>query len=118
MMNERRIHRYDLLQEKMREGDPVRDVRSTIENILRNGGRVYLVGGAHFLEKNEQPLVLPPAPNSKYGWSLLPYIVAWSQQIAELLQAHAQTVSELPSLSDHVNSEENVPLWQVEGWSD
>jgi hypothetical protein len=118
MMNERRIHRYDLLQEKMTEDDPVKDIRSTIESTLRGDGRVYLVGGVHLLEKNEQPLVLPPAPKSKYGWSLLPYIVVWSQQIGGLLQAHAQTVAEVPPFSDNVNPEENVPLWQAEGWRD
>ena len=118
MMKDKSIHRYDLLQNKMSESDPLADIKSTIENTLRNGGRVYLVGGAHFLEKNDQPLVLPPAPNSQYGWSLLPYIVAWSQQIADLVQAHARTAAAVPPLSDHVNLEEDVPLWQVEGWSD
>jgi hypothetical protein len=118
MMNDRAIHRYDLLQEKMSENDPLKEIRARIESTLRGGGSVYLIGGAHWLENNEHPMTLAPAPNSKYGWSLLPYIVAWSQQIAEFLQAHMESGVAIPPLDDHVNPEEDVPLWQARGWRD
>jgi hypothetical protein len=118
VLSEWRIHRYDLVQARMSEDDPLKDLRPIIERTLRNGGRIYLVGGAHWLGKDDRPLVLPAAPRSEYGWSYVPYFVAWSQQIAEFLKAHVQTGAELPQLAEQINPEEDVPLWQVEGWHD
>ncbi len=118
ILSDLRIHRYDLIREKMCEEDPLRDLRPTIESTLRNGGRVYLVGGVQLVGENERALVLPPAPRSQYGWKYLPYVTAWSQQIAEFLQAHVQTSAEVPPFAERVNPEENVPLWQVAGWYD
>ena len=118
VLTERRIHRYDLLREKMAEEDPLNDLRPTIEKTLRNGGRIYLVGCAHWLGKDERPTVLPPAPRSEYRWNFLPYIVAWSEQIAEFLLAHIQSGATLPQLGDHINPDEDVQLCQVEGWHD
>lgn len=118
ILSDHRIHRYDLLQEKMCEDDPLNDVKSAIERTLHNGGRVYLVGWAHWLREGERPIVLPPAPRSQYGLSYLPYIIGWSQQIGEFLQTYAQTGGELPQLGEHINSEEDIPLCQVEGWRD
>jgi hypothetical protein len=118
VLSERRIHRYDLIREKMSEEDPLKDVRPAIERTLRNGGRVYLVGGVQLVNQGERALVLPVAPRSQYGWNYLPYVIAWSQQVAEFLQAHVQTSAEVPPLAERVNPEENVPLWQVAGWYD
>jgi hypothetical protein len=118
ILSERRIHRYDLIRDKMSEEDPLQDVRPAIERTLRNRGRVYLVGGVQLINEEERALVLPVAPRSQYGWNYLPYVVAWSQQIAEFLQAHVQTSAEVPPLAERVNPEENVPLWQVAGWYD
>lgn len=118
ILSDRRIHRYDLIREKMCEEDPLRDLRPTIESTLRNGGHVYLVGGVHLLPEGERALVLPPAPRSQYGWSYLPYVIAWSQQIGEFLQAHVQASGEVPQLAERINTEENIPLWQVSGWHD
>lgn len=117
VLSDTRIHRYDLVQEKMREEDPLRQVRLTIETTLRNGGHVYLVGGVQLLDEGKHALVLPPAPRSQYGWSYLPYVIAWSQQMGEFLQAHVQSSAEVPAAAG-INSEENIPLWQVGGWHD
>jgi hypothetical protein len=118
ILSERPIHRYDLLREKMSEQDPLKDLMPRIESVLRNGGRVYLVGGVQLLNEGERALVLPPAPGSQYGWSYLPYVVAWSQQLGKFLQAHVETSAEVPRLAEHVNSGEDIPLWKVEGWHD
>jgi len=114
LLSDLRIHRYDLLREKMSEEDPLQEIRPTIEETLRNGGRIYLAGGAKLLEENERAIELPPAPRSQYGWNYLPYVVAWSQELGKFLQAHVQHSAELPQLG----AEENIPLWEVEGWHD
>jgi len=116
ILNDRRIHRYDLLQEKMSEEDPLKDLMPTIERTLRKGGRIYLVGCAHWLQEGEHPVVLPPAPQSHYGWNFLPYLIEWSEEIAEFLLAHVQTGATLPQFGDHINPDEDVQLCQVEGW--
>jgi hypothetical protein len=118
LLSDSRIHRYDLVQERMREQDPLRELKPTIEKTLRNGGHVYLVGGVQLLGEGERALVLPPAPLSQYSWSYLPYVIAWSQQLGEFLQEHVQSSAEVPQLGGRINSEENVPLWQVRGWHD
>ena len=118
ILSDRHIHRYDLVREKMSENDPLGELRPIIESKLRNGGRIYLVGGVHLLGKNDRALDLPVAPHSQYGWSYLPYVVAWSQQLGQYLQAHVQTSAEVPPLAKRINSEEDIPLWQVEGWHD
>jgi hypothetical protein len=118
ILSDLRIHRYDLIRERMSEEDPLGDLRPTIESTLRHGGRVYLVGGVQLVGENERALVLPPAPRSQYGWNYLPYVIAWSQQIGEFLQAHVQASREVPQLAERINAEENIPLWEVSGWHD
>ncbi len=117
-LSDHRIHRYDLLQEKMSEDDPLHDLKQALESTLRHGGRVYLVGCAHWLREGERPVVLPPAPRSQYGWDFLPYIIGWSQQIAEYLQTYVHNGGELPQLGEHINPQEDIPLCLVEGWRD
>lgn len=118
ILSDRRMHRYDLMQERMSADDPLNDLRAMIESTLRNAGRIYLVGSADWLGAGERAVVLPPAPRTEYGWSDLPYSITWSQQIAEFLQAHVQTGAKLPQLPEHINPVEDVPLWEVEGWHD
>ena len=89
-----------------------------IERTLRNDGRIYLVGGALWLGDNERAAVLPPAPESQYGWSYLPYVVSWSQQLAEFLVAHVNNGVTLPEFGKHVYEGEDVLVCQAEGWHD
>lgn len=117
-LSDRRIHRYDLLQAKMSQVDPLNELKAKLENTLRSGGRIYLVGCAHWLREDEQPMALPPAPQSQYRWSYLPYTVAWSEQIGSFLIAHVQTGATLPEFGEHINAEEDIQVCQVAGWHD
>ena len=74
--------------------------------------------GPDAIASYERALALPPAPRSQYGWNYLPYVIAWSQQIGEFLQAHVQASREVPQLAERINAEENIPLWEVSGWHD
>jgi hypothetical protein len=117
-LSDRRIHRYDLLQAKMSQDDPLNELKAKLENTLRSGGRIYLVGCAHWLREDEQPTALLPAPQSQYRWSYLPYTVAWSEQIGSFLIAHVQTGATLPEFGEHINAEEDIQVCQVAGWHD
>ena len=117
ILNDLRIHRYDLLQEKMTEDDPLKDFKLRVEQTLRRGGRLYLVGRVAIGE-GEQATVLPPAPRSQYGWHGLPYSNAWSEQTAEFLTAHAQSDVTMWQFGKRINPLEDIKLYEVEGWHD
>jgi hypothetical protein len=115
-----RIHRYDLLKEKMMAPDQQAVVRPVMEKVteaLKAGGRVWFVGGLPLAAAVEKPELLPPAPTGRSGWADPPYAEAWAAQVAYLVKAHAQRaefVSVAAPLA--VNLYEDVPLLVVEGW--
>ena len=117
LLTDPRIHRYDLLQKKMAENDPLKDFKLKVEQTLRNGGRLYLVGCVAIGE-GERAMVLPPAPRSQYGWHDLPYRISWSEQTAEFLIAHAQSDVITVEFGSKINPVEKIKLCQVEGWHD
>jgi hypothetical protein len=108
------VHRYDLFKIKMMENEPIKPVLQKITKTLQNGHRVWVVGGLNFLRPGEAPTVLPPAPNSPYGWSEGMYMITWSQKAAFVLQTYGRTFEEIsiPGV-DQVNEFENVPLFKV-----
>jgi hypothetical protein len=99
--------------------DPIASVLEKIENTLKAGHRVWLVGGLPFLGKGQWPLKLPPAPQSQWGWNRDVYSESWGQQAAYLLQSHATKAEVLPPMiAQAVNVFENLPVVRVEGWKE
>jgi hypothetical protein len=88
-ITDHRFHRYDLLKPRLASPRPINDVLEALGATLGAGHRVWLVGGLHMLKPGYRVLTLPPAPLSHWGWSDVPYSVAWSQQVGAFLQAHA-----------------------------
>lgn len=114
-----RVHRFDLLQTKMMsDDDALQDLKDAMAKTLQGGNRVYLVGGAGWLRAGKRAAVLAPAPYSEFGWSYLPYSIAWSQQVAEFLQVHVLHGANTLGPNEHVNEVENVSVWKVDGWRD
>jgi hypothetical protein len=70
-----------------------------------------------FVRDGASAQVLPPAPNSEYGWSSDAYADSWSQQIGELLQKHAAAggYASVPNPAP-VSPLENVRLLWAQGW--
>jgi hypothetical protein len=118
MISDRRIHRYDLLREKMSAENPLADLTSMLANTLRGGGRVYLVGCANWLGQEEHARKVQPLQQSPYGWSYVPYTVSWSEQLAEFLLNHVRTGATVPQFGDRITPNEDVQLCQSEGWHD
>jgi hypothetical protein len=117
IMSDHRLHRFDLLKAKMMASNPIDDLRDTIGRTLKSGNRVWFVGSVHFLPVDEEPIPLPPAPNSEYGWSLDAYAYVWSQELGILLRKHALGGEFIPVGTDlAVNPLENVLLLVVDGW--
>lgn len=111
-----RVHRFDLLKEKMASEDPLRDVRRAVRRTLRRGGRVWVVGRLE-PPPPEGPLVVPPAPNRRWGWLDAPYVVSWSQQISAMLeeQSTRKRTIRIPA-GGKVNGMEALGVWRFGGW--
>ena len=114
---ELRLHRYDQFKEAMQRTDPLADVRAAIEQTLRNGNRVWLVGGARPPEP-DLPLSIQPAPDPEFGWSGQVYVNVWSMQLADFLQKHVREGTTALSPVENVNPDENVALLVARGWQD
>jgi len=116
-LNEKRIHRYDLLIAKMQTPDALADIRAAISQTLQSGNRVWLVGGAQLTQQGE-PFVLGPAPNPQYGWDSGMYDYSWATLLGAFLQQHVVDGEVVLSPLPGVNSNENVPLLIARGWRD
>jgi hypothetical protein len=117
MMSDHTVHRFDLLKAKMMAWNPIDDLRDLIGQTLKSGNRVWFVGGVQFLPAGQEPVPLPPAPNSEFGWNLDAYAFLWSQELGMFLRRHAVNGQFIPLGTDQpVNYLENLPLLVVEGW--
>jgi len=102
---------------KMISPHPIDDVLQQIQRTLSSGNRVWFVGGIKLPSAGHGPLVLPPAPNSTFGWDNVAYSESWREQVGAMVREHAgrgQSVP-LPGLGP-ISYFENVPLSVVEGW--
>jgi hypothetical protein len=116
-ISDHRIHRYDLLKEKMISPEPVKDVMELVSNTLRSGNQVWIVGGVRFLRPGQEPLSLAPAPDPRFGWDNLAYMAAWSEQLGISIQKHALHGRPVPvPTAGRVNAIESVPIAVVQGW--
>jgi len=117
-IDDHRVHRYDLIKNRMTHRKPVEAVIQCMRKTLRNGNRVWLVGSLDFLPPGEKPRVIAPAPNSPYGWNKGIYEKIWSQKAAYVIQKHGQVLRQIrvPVSAGPVSTFEDVPLFVVDGW--
>ena len=117
IMGDHRVHRFDLLKTKMITPNPIDDLRDQITDTLKSGGRVWFVGGVWFLPEGEEPVDLPPAPGSEFGWSTDAYADFWSQQIGVFLRNHTFGGEVIRiRASGPVNELEHLDLLVIHGW--
>jgi hypothetical protein len=114
-MSEHRLHRYDLMKSKMVETNPLNDVRSSIQQTLQSGHRVWIVGGARPPEPG-LPLSIQPAPDPEFGWIGQAYVNVWSMQLADFLQKHVVEGTIALPPDENVNSDENIALLAGRVW--
>jgi hypothetical protein len=116
-MDDHRMHRFDLLKEKLQATAPIDDLLGRIRATLESGNRVWFVGDVKILPPDRMPVKLPPAPNSEFGWSGDAYAESWSQQLGDLLRTHAGSAQFIRvSVVQPVNELENVPVLVAAGW--
>jgi hypothetical protein len=115
-----RVHRYDLLKERLAATAPIKPVLDQIARTLASGNRLWIVGDLPAPEPGETavPPDLPPAPESQYGWADVPYIYVWGRQARYFIAAHGgQTEMVSTGSDDRVSIYEKASLAVVTGWA-
>ncbi|HEX3131248.1 MAG TPA: hypothetical protein VH394_28185, partial [Thermoanaerobaculia bacterium] len=85
-----RMHRYDLLMERMKSEAPIADVLEAVQRTLASGGRVWVAGSLQAPPPGKEPPRLGPAPGgSPWGWQDAPYSISWTMQLGAFLRDHA-----------------------------
>jgi hypothetical protein len=113
------VHRYDLMKSKMISAHPIDDLAEAIRVTLVSGNRVWFVGGLNLPTPEKGPMVLPPAPASRFKWDNRAYTASWWQQLSVLAILHARTLDPvtLPVLQNiRTNDLEQTSLTVVQGW--
>src|SRR5947209_11740331 len=119
-LSDLRSHRADLLKEAMMSPDPILHLLGTIEDTLRQGHAVWLIGGLPFLPQGQAPVVAEPGRETPQGWLAGgDYYRAWGEQAGSFMQQHAGSFARVPvPVNQPVIHYENVPLSVFRGWRD
>ena len=118
-ITDHQVHRYDLMKLKMLSAHPIDDLTEAVRATLSSGNRVWFVGGLNLPRPEEGPMVLPPAPASRFKWDNRAYTDAWWQQLSVFAAVHANKVDPIPlpqPKSMRINELEETSLLVVEGW--
>jgi hypothetical protein len=113
------VHRYDLMKSKMISAHPIDDLAEAIRVTLVSGNRVWFVGGLYLPTPEKGPMVLPPAPASRFKWDNRAYTDSWWQQLSVLAVLHANRLDPvtLPVLRNtRTNDLEQTSLTVGQGW--
>ena len=106
-----KVHRNDLVLEKLKQPDPMAPVLREITSTLRGSNSVWIVG--RMAAVPPKPLS-PPAPQT-HEW--LPYLNYWNAQVMVLLQDDAlrEGVLEIP-MNEPVSFLENLSVLRFSGY--
>jgi hypothetical protein len=112
-----RIHRYDLMKERMAARKPLDPVLEAMANALSSGKRVWMVGNPTYFPRGTIPPILAPAPDDSFGWDEIAYRATWSIQAKYLLETCALETEVVPLPSDQpISPYENAKLIMARGW--
>jgi hypothetical protein len=118
-ISDHQVHRYDLVKAKMISAHPIDDLTEAIRTTLAAGNRVWFVGGLNLPRPEEGPMILPPAPASRFKWDNRAYTASWWQQLSVFAVTHANKVDSVPLAQPEfapINELEQTSLSTVEGW--
>jgi hypothetical protein len=112
-VNDHKVHRYDLVKQRMLEKDPMRPLCERIDRVLRGGGSVWVVGHLPLLDPRTvlPRMAQPPLASSNWNWA--PYSEHWRMQVGLAITSRATTARVTPPLAEGTASRyENVPVFQ------
>jgi hypothetical protein len=108
------VQRFDLLKLRMMQSEPIKPVLQKITRTLQEGNSVWMVGGWNLPVSDKVPVVLPPAPDSPYGWNARVYIGLWFHQAVYHIRKPGYSIMEVTVRAPGpVSKFENVPLFVV-----
>jgi hypothetical protein len=119
-IDDHRFHRYDLALQQMRTAEPLQPAYARMEEVLRSGHKVFVVGGL----PPPKPGVPPPEVSLGYrepdgSWHGGNYDVVWPVLAGYFVQAHAVHYTQLPvPVPDRarVQRYEHLAVTLVQGW--
>lgn len=116
-MEDLRSQRVDLLKRQMMSPAPMAPVLQRMEETLRNGHTIWLIGSLDFLPPGKEPTVIPPGYDGPNGWVGGNFYTAWAEQAGFLVQSHALHFERVRvPLAQPVSRYENLPLSAIRGW--
>ncbi|HWX19868.1 MAG TPA: hypothetical protein VN578_08175 [Candidatus Binatia bacterium] len=116
-INSHKVHRNDLVWEKLNQPEPIAPVLTELSDTLRGGKRVWVVGQVGDANRNRTPSPLPPPPNLPTKWYLGPYSQYWCAQVISQLVVSAGPAQFVPvPVERPVNFQENLPLLRFPGY--
>ena len=106
-----KVHRNDLIMEKMNQRDPMAPVLREVADTLRGSNSVWMVGNMAIMHPKQSP---PSAQTTKW-W--LAYYNYWSAQVTVYLQDHAlqEQILDMP-VDEPVSCFENLPVVRFSGY--
>ena len=115
-----RFHRYDLALHQMKAAQPLEPAYRRMEEVLREGHNVFVVGRLPRAKLNVPPPILSLGYHEPDGtWHPGNYDWIWPLLTAYFIQSHAISGAGLPlasSTSTRVQDYEDLTLGVVRGW--
>jgi hypothetical protein len=112
-----RFHRCDLVKRQMMSSDPMAPVLEKMDEALRSGHTIWLIGSLDFMPPGQEPRVVPPGYDGPDGWVGGNFYGGWAEQAGFLVQSHALHFERLRvPLAQPVSHYEDLPLSAVRGW--
>jgi len=115
-INSHKVHRNDLVWEKVNQPDAMTCVIDQATKVLQTGHSVWVIGILPLLPSDKlQPPPAPPVPYS--GWQFGDTRWYWCAQLGAQLVGHAtQTRTLATTRGEPVNLFENLPLTEFSGY--
>lgn len=112
-----RSHRVDILKQQMMSPAPMTPVLQRMDETLRSGHTIWLVGRLDFVPSGKEPQVILPGYDGPTGWIGGNFYGAWAEQAGFVVQRHALHFERVPvPLAQPVSHYEDLPLSAIRGW--
>jgi hypothetical protein len=112
-----RSHRVDLLKRQMMSPAPMAPVLQRMDETLRSGHTIWLIGSLNFVPPGKEPQVISPGYDGPNGWVGGNFYATWAEQAGFVVQNHALHFERVRvPLAQPVSRYENLPLSAIRGW--
>jgi uncharacterized membrane protein len=112
-----RFHRCDIVKRQMMSNAPMAPVLQKMDETLRAGKTIWLVGQLIPVAPGQRPLEVPPGYDGPDGFVSGPLYRAWMEQAGFFVQTHATDIERIPLPSPQPIMHFEAPaLSSFRGW--